>query len=86
MSQSKELSMNIELKKWIEETRAKNKQNISKKRTADKKPKGICQVCGDKTAKVVCLKCGKSVCGSCYFKLIGVCKKYHRYNETRMIW
>jgi hypothetical protein len=75
MSQSKESSMNVELKEWIEETRAKNKEKATKKKSSGKKPKGTCNVCGKKVAKSVCLKCGKSVCGSCYFKIIGVCKK-----------
>jgi len=33
------------------------------------------KICGEKTATTVCLKCGKSVCKACHFKIIGVCKK-----------
>ena len=68
-------SMNEDLKRWLTE---KDKAELSKKiktHLKDKKPHGICQVCGTKTAMAVCLKCGKSVCNSCYFNLIGLCEK-----------
>jgi hypothetical protein len=68
------VSMNEELLKWIQESKDEIKISKAKKRKT-KKPIGKCQVCGEKTAEAVCLKCGKSVCKSCYFKIIGVCKK-----------
>ena len=68
-------SMNDELKQWLSE---KDQAELSKKiktHLKDKKPHGMCQVCGTNDAKVVCIKCGKSVCNSCYFHLVGLCEK-----------
>lgn len=74
MSKGDNVSMNEELLKWIKESKDKIKTTKSKKGKF-KKPKGKCQICGEKTAEAVCLKCNKSVCKSCYFKIIGICKK-----------
>lgn len=68
-------SMNEELQEWLEETKEGIKRFKGKKQSSQKKPSGKCQICGEKDAKAVCLKCGKAVCGSCYFKIIGICKK-----------
>ena len=68
-------SMNKELYKWIQETKKEIKTCKNFKEEIDKKPSGPCTICGEKPAKTVCLKCGKSVCLSCHFKIIGVCKK-----------
>jgi len=68
------VKMNKELQEWISESKDKVKAAKAKKGKS-KKPSGKCQVCGEKTAQAVCLKCGKSVCKACHFKLIGVCKK-----------
>lgn len=71
-------SMNEELKQWIKEAKQdvglpdKIEESIEKEA---KKPSGRCEVCGEKASRSICIKCGKSVCASCYFKLIGVCKK-----------
>jgi len=66
--------MNKELQKWMKES--KDKINTEKKgKYSMKKPKGMCEICGEKPSKAVCIKCGRSVCKSCYFKLISVCKK-----------
>lgn len=71
---SKNSSMNKDLQEWILEEKNKIKDlKIEKKQ--NKKPKGLCQICGEKTAVSVCIKCGKSVCKKCHFKLISVCKK-----------
>jgi hypothetical protein len=71
-------SMNEELKQWIKEAEQDigitEKVEGSREEEA-KKPEGKCEVCGEKNARSVCIKCGKSICASCYFKLIGVCKK-----------
>jgi hypothetical protein len=67
-------SMNEELRKWLIES--KDEINISKeKNKKSKEPSGKCQVCGKKNATALCLKCARSVCKSCYFKIIGICKK-----------
>ena len=73
MIQKSKQSMNEELQKWLEESKEYIK--IAKSRTKQKKPSGKCQLCGEKKADFVCLKCERSVCKSCYFKIIGVCKK-----------
>lgn len=71
-----DVSMNKELKKWIQKTK-KNKEKLEEKKESKRKEfsSGKCEICGNKTAKHVCLKCGRSVCPSCYFKIVGVCKK-----------
>jgi len=74
MIQKSKVQMNKELQEWIEESK-KTIQINKKKKNKVKKPSGICQICGEKKAESVCLKCEKSVCSSCYFKIIGVCKK-----------
>lgn len=66
-------SMNEELKAWLAESKEEIK--LKEKKHESKKPSGMCQICGEKTAITECLKCGKFVCKSCHFKLIGVCKK-----------
>jgi len=67
--------MNKELQKWLKESKDGVKSSKDTKKFKDKKPKGICQLCGAKKAEAVCIKCGKNVCKSCHFKIIGVCKK-----------
>ena len=69
----KQSSMNEDLLEWISESKKDIKKSKSKK--SSKKPSGMCQICGSKKAESVCLKCNRSVCKSCYFKLINVCKK-----------
>ena len=67
--------MNDDLQKWLTE---EDQANISKKiktHIKDKKPQGMCQICGTKSAKMICIKCKKSVCKSCYFNLVGLCEK-----------
>jgi len=75
MSKDADESMNKELKQWLEESKDKIKTSEKKEGFFRKKPSGMCQICGIKKSEAVCLKCGKSVCKSCYFKIIGVCKK-----------
>ncbi len=68
-------SMNEDLQNWLTE---EDQENLSKKiktHLKDKKPHGMCQICGTKNAKAVCIKCGKSVCHSHYFNLVGLCEK-----------
>ena len=75
MPKKETASMNKELQKWINEQKNEVKKLKTAKQKSIKKPKGMCEICGEKSARSVCLKCGRSVCGSCYFKLISVCKK-----------
>jgi len=74
MPEEDSTSMNKELQDWIRESRDKIKDLETQQKDV-KKPSGKCELCGERTAIAVCLKCGKSVCKSCYFKLIGICKK-----------
>jgi len=67
--------MNEELQRWVKETKVKIEKDKNSEDYSNKKPKGMCQICGEKSAEAVCIKCGRSVCKSCYFKLISVCKK-----------
>lgn len=73
----KRVSMNKQLRQWVEETKKDidSKKNKNQPDFKNKKPKGKCQICGEKKAEAVCIKCGRNVCKSCYFKLINVCKK-----------
>jgi hypothetical protein len=75
MTKTTKASMNVELQKWLNESRDKVKTSKNKKSKSKKKPSGKCQICGEKTAEHICIKCEKSVCKSCYFKIIGICKK-----------
>jgi len=74
LSKDDNVRMNEELQKWINESKDKIKVTGTSK-AKSRKPTGICQICGRKTAEAVCIKCNKSVCKSCYFKIIGICKK-----------
>jgi hypothetical protein len=75
MAKSKSEKMNEELRRWMIETKQEMTVIKDKKDKSEKIPVGKCQICGEKKATSVCLKCDKSVCKSCYFKIIGVCKK-----------
>ena len=73
MSSDKKVSMNKELQKWINDSK-KDLKNLKSKKGKSLKPSGKCQICSVKQAEFVCLKCKRSVCKSCYFKIIGICK------------
>lgn len=57
----------------------KTQQTSGQPTDSSSKPKkkrlGKCKVCGKNTAKARCIKCNQPVCTSCYFHLIGICKK-----------
>ena len=74
MPKDNNVAMNEELRRWLAESKDV-KTSKNKKDKTSRKPTGKCQICGQRTATSVCLKCGKSVCKSCHFKIIGVCKK-----------
>jgi len=71
---SKKASMNKDLEEWFSREKEKLKE-LKKEKHSGKKPKGNCQICGKNKSVAVCIKCGKSVCKACHFKLIGICKK-----------
>jgi hypothetical protein len=68
-------SMNKDLEEWIGETKHILKSNHKKRIQNDKQPFGKCSICNDNRAKFFCLKCGQSVCPSCYYTIIGICKR-----------
>ena len=68
-------SMNEDLQKWLTEEASEDFTKKIKTKYTDKKPKGMCKICGRKTAKAVCIKCGKSVCNSCFFHILSLCEK-----------
>jgi hypothetical protein len=72
--ESKKRSMNEDLIQWLTE---KDKEDLSKKIKTHKKikkPHGMCQICDTNTAGEACIKCGRLVCSSCYFNLVGLCE------------
>ena len=75
MAKDDNLSMNEELRGWLKETKNENNNLENKNENSKKQPTGLCEICGEKDAKFVCLKCGGFVCLSCHFKIIGICKK-----------
>jgi hypothetical protein len=73
-SNSTTITMNEDLKEFIP---TEEQEDISKTLDAklkDKKPKGKCSICRVHPAKSVCIKCGNSVCSSCYFTMVGLCQ------------
>lgn len=66
--------MNKELQDWIKETRELPQEQTDSSEEK-KKPEGKCEICGEHPATKICLKCEKSVCLSCFFKIIGICKR-----------
>lgn len=68
--------MNEDLKKWVKEAEKQGILTQKIKEASDKEEKELdkCEICGEKTAKSVCIKCSRAVCSSCYFKMIGICK------------
>jgi hypothetical protein len=84
--------MNEELKQWLSEEDQKDISKTIQKHIKNKKPKGMCQICGANTAKAVCIKCGRSICNSCYFNLIALCEKclsketVEEWKQTKTDW
>ncbi len=70
--ESDESTMNEELKKWLKETRRDYQEQ---NKISSRKPTGLCSICGERKAEIFCIKCGRPVCSSCSFSLIGVCKE-----------
>ena len=72
--QNTTIKMNKDLKQWVS---AEEKTDILKAmhtKFKDKKPKGKCDICRVHVAKFLCIKCGNSVCSSCYFTMVGLCQ------------
>ena len=67
-------TMNRDLEHWISSEEQANISNVIEGRLKDKKPKGKCDICRVHPAKSICIKCGNSVCSSCYFTMVGLCQ------------
>ena len=63
-----------ELQRWIDEEKTKIEPAHDTRRHPQRKPSGKCQICGEKIAISVCLKCGRSICKSCHFKIHHIIK------------
>ena len=70
----KSVKMNEDLEDWVNETAEDFSEDIDSSHDT-KKPKGKCTICGTQVATAVCVKCGRPVCNSHYYHIIGVCEK-----------
>ncbi len=68
------ITMNEDLKQWISAEEQSEIIKVMHTKSKDKKPKGKCDICRVHLAKSVCIKCGNSVCNSCYFTMVGLCQ------------
>jgi hypothetical protein len=68
------VTMNEDLKQWIAADSQADGSKTVRTRRKERKPTGKCAICRVHPAKAVCLKCGTSVCSSCYFSLVGLCQ------------
>jgi hypothetical protein len=68
------IMMNKDLEQWVSEGEKANISKIMNAKLKNKKPKGKCTICRVHPAKSVCIKCGNSVCSSCYFTMVGLCQ------------
>jgi len=67
-------SMNEDLKQWLTEEEKLNLNEKIKTHKKMKKPHGMCKICKVNKASEVCIKCGNSVCNTCYFNIIALCQ------------
>ena len=66
------MEMNEELKKWMKE----HGIDVEKiKEEKEEKIEGKCMICFSKDAEHKCINCGKFVCLSCFWKMLGICKE-----------
>jgi hypothetical protein len=68
------ITMNEDLKDWISTEEQVDAMKTKDDGSQDKKPKGKCSICRTHQAKEVCIKCGNSVCISCFFTMVGLCQ------------
>jgi len=66
--------MNKDLKQWISAEEQSDIFKAMHTKSKDKKPKGKCDICRVHPAKFLCVKCGNSVCSSCYVTIVGLCQ------------
>ncbi|HHH79349.1 MAG TPA: hypothetical protein ENL13_00415 [Thermoplasmatales archaeon] len=65
--------MNRELELWIKETEEKKLKKAIKESKKAEEITGKCEICKERDAKFVCIKCHRKVCASCYFSILGLC-------------
>ncbi len=75
MPKTEHVVMNKELQQWAFEKRKEIKKANKKIKKTKKASLGKCQICGERDSKFICLKCNRSICPLCHFKIIGICKK-----------
>lgn len=63
--------MNKELREWMME----HKVDVKEKEEEEEEIEGDCEICERKEAKYKCIRCGKKVCISCYWTMLGICKE-----------
>jgi hypothetical protein len=68
------VEMNEDLKQWISSEEQEIISKTLEEKLRDKRPHGKCSICRINPAKSVCIKCGNSVCKSCYFTMVGLCQ------------
>lgn len=68
------ITMNEDLKQWVSGEEQAHISESIQARLKDKKPKGKCDICRVHPAKSICIKCGDSVCSSCFFTMVGLCQ------------
>jgi len=68
------IRMNKDLEQWVPAEEQADISKIMNTKLKDKKPKGKCSICRVHPAKSVCIKCGNSVCSSCFFTMVGLCQ------------
>jgi len=68
------VEMNEDLKEWLSSEEQAMISKTMEEKLKDKKPHGKCSICRVNPAKAVCIKCGESVCRSCYFTMVGLCQ------------
>jgi len=73
-SKKSTVEMNEDLKEWLSSEEQAMISKTLEEKLKDKKPHGKCSICRVNQAKVVCIKCGESVCRSCYFTMVGLCQ------------
>jgi len=68
------VTMNKDLKQWISTEDHAGISETLQTHTKERKPRGKCGICRVHPAKAICIKCGGSVCTSCFFTMVGLCQ------------
>lgn len=66
--------MNEDLQQFLSSDEQALISKTMEEKLKDKRPHGKCSICQVNPAKSVCIKCGNSVCRSCYFTMVGLCQ------------